>query len=262
MLPISVALVGYVFGPLLFGPLSETFGRKPILLGSFVLYIVSSAASALAPGWPSFLVSRFLVGTSSAAPYAVVGAMFADLYSDPVHRGRANSAFLTVSVLRIRGLRTSNRPTVLHARARLGPNHLRFHLAPWLEMDVLGIGRHRGDLSGSLVLDSRFETRRPLSGSGANVNRDRDLCTRYFRKGWHGQGPRGSSGVRVREDGSPSRLDRDSHPTDPHVWRADRTLYVHLPCLCVRHLVSLFRGLPHHLPWLVVVYPSLRSIGD
>lgn len=100
VLPISVALVGYVFGPLLFGPLSETFGRKPILLGSFVLYIVSSAASALAPGWPSFLVSRFLVGTSSAAPYAVVGAMFADLYSDPVHRGRANSAFLTVSVLK------------------------------------------------------------------------------------------------------------------------------------------------------------------
>lgn len=36
VLPTSIYLVGYVLGPLLFGPLSESYGRKWVMIGTFV----------------------------------------------------------------------------------------------------------------------------------------------------------------------------------------------------------------------------------
>lgn len=36
VLPVSIYLVGYVLGPLVFGPLSEAYGRKWVMIGTFV----------------------------------------------------------------------------------------------------------------------------------------------------------------------------------------------------------------------------------
>ena len=47
-LPISVYLIGYVLGPLFFGPLSEQYGRKWIMVVTFCLFIVFTMACALA----------------------------------------------------------------------------------------------------------------------------------------------------------------------------------------------------------------------
>ncbi|CAF9930180.1 MAG: hypothetical protein HETSPECPRED_007558, partial [Heterodermia speciosa] len=58
-LPMSVFLVGYIFGPLAFGPLSETYGRRIILLITFTGYTIFTLACALAPSWPALLVFRF-----------------------------------------------------------------------------------------------------------------------------------------------------------------------------------------------------------
>ena len=139
VLPISVALLGYVFGPIVFSPLSETYGRKPILLSAFIIYVISSVACALAPNWPAFLVFRFMVGLSTAAPYAVVGALFADLYSDPIYRGRANCAFLTVSSgCHALPRRESDCRIVFHPGSRPWSYYLWLHLSEWLETDILG----------------------------------------------------------------------------------------------------------------------------
>ncbi|KAL8796427.1 MAG: hypothetical protein Q9195_001334, partial [Heterodermia aff. obscurata] len=43
-LPMSVFLVGYIFGPLAFGPLSETYGRRIILLITFTGYTIFTLA--------------------------------------------------------------------------------------------------------------------------------------------------------------------------------------------------------------------------
>lgn len=88
-LPVAVFLVGYIFGPIIFGPLSETYGRRVALLSSFFVYTVSILACALAPNWPAFLVFRFISGVGAAAPPAVLGGLFADLYPGTVNRGRA-----------------------------------------------------------------------------------------------------------------------------------------------------------------------------
>ena len=88
-LPVAVFLIGYIFGPIIFGPLSESYGRRVTLLSSFLVYTLSTLACALAPNWPAFLIFRFLGGIGAAAPPTVLGGLFADIYPGAVNRGRA-----------------------------------------------------------------------------------------------------------------------------------------------------------------------------
>ncbi|KAH8704340.1 major facilitator superfamily domain-containing protein [Phaeosphaeriaceae sp. PMI808] len=88
-LPNSVYLIGYVFGPPLFSPLSEMHGRRIVMLSTFFGFTVFTLACALAPTWPALLIFRFLSGAFASAPITVVGGIFADIYDDPVRRGQA-----------------------------------------------------------------------------------------------------------------------------------------------------------------------------
>jgi MFS family permease len=88
-LPMALFLSGYIFGPIIFGPMSESFGRKPCLFSSFGLYTLSTLACALAPNWPILLVFRLLGGVGASAPQYILGGVYADLYPDLVPRGRA-----------------------------------------------------------------------------------------------------------------------------------------------------------------------------
>jgi MFS family permease len=88
-LPVAVFLVGYIFGPIVFGPMSESYGRKICFISSFGLYTIFTMACALTTSWPLFLLFRFLVGSGASAPQAVLGGMYSDIYPDLVHRGRA-----------------------------------------------------------------------------------------------------------------------------------------------------------------------------
>jgi MFS family permease len=98
-LPNSVYLIGYVFGPPLFSPLSEMHGRRIVMLSTFFGFTVFTLACALAPTWPALLIFRFLSGAFASAPITVVGGIFADIYDDPVRRGQA-IALIGVSILR------------------------------------------------------------------------------------------------------------------------------------------------------------------
>ena len=88
-LPVTVFLIGYIFGPIIFGPISESYGRRFTLLLSLLVYTVSALGSALAPNWPALLVFRFIGGVGGAAPPTVLGGLFADLYPGAINRGRA-----------------------------------------------------------------------------------------------------------------------------------------------------------------------------
>ena len=88
-LPVALFLVGYIFGPVLFGPMSEAYGRKPCFLSSFALYSVFTLACNFATSWPMLLAFRFFVGCGASAPQAVLGGMYSDIYPNLVPRGRA-----------------------------------------------------------------------------------------------------------------------------------------------------------------------------
>lgn len=98
VLPISVYLVGYILGPMLWGPASEAYGRRLPLRVAFITFTVFMMACALANSYPSLLVFRLIDGMAASAPIAVVGGVYADLYSDPTARGRLMAYYMAVRV--------------------------------------------------------------------------------------------------------------------------------------------------------------------
>jgi len=77
-----------MLGPLLWGPLSEIFGRRPIFIITFIAYIGFQVGCALSKNTASILIFRFLGGTFAAAPLTNSGALIADIW-DGDHRGKA-----------------------------------------------------------------------------------------------------------------------------------------------------------------------------
>lgn len=98
-LPISCFLMGYVIGPILCGPLSESYGRKPPMVFGFLLYILFTGLCAASPSWPVLLVFRLLCGVSASAPIAIVGGLYADVYASPHERGLAMAYFMVATTL-------------------------------------------------------------------------------------------------------------------------------------------------------------------
>ncbi|KAG6833256.1 hypothetical protein H0H87_009431 [Tephrocybe sp. NHM501043] len=79
-LTVTLFVVGFGVGPLLFAPLSEVFGRKPIYCVSIFLYFIFTLPSALAPNRATLIVSRALAGIAASAPMCNVGGTVADIW--------------------------------------------------------------------------------------------------------------------------------------------------------------------------------------
>ena len=67
-LTLSVFLAGFAVAQLVYGPMSDRFGRRPVLLGGLVLYFLASLACALAPSIEALIAARLLqaIGACSA----------------------------------------------------------------------------------------------------------------------------------------------------------------------------------------------------
>lgn len=89
VLPVIIWEFGEAAGPLLIGPLSEIFGRYPLINTCNILFIMGTVLSALSDSMPLFIVSRMLTGMAVASNVlnpAIIGDMF-----EPDQRGTAIS---------------------------------------------------------------------------------------------------------------------------------------------------------------------------
>lgn len=91
-LTITLFLLGYCAGPLLFAPLSEFYGRRWIFYTTFSLYLAFNFLCAFAPNFGSLLVGRFLTGTFISAPLSNGPGVLADLWN-PLERSNAMAGF-------------------------------------------------------------------------------------------------------------------------------------------------------------------------
>lgn len=89
---IAIFVAGYCVGPILWGPLSEEYGRKPVLAVSMFCYTCFNVGCALSKNTASILVFRFLAGTFASAPLTASGGLISDLW-DAKTRGIALSLF-------------------------------------------------------------------------------------------------------------------------------------------------------------------------
>lgn len=79
-LTLSLFFIFYAAGLLFWGPLSEKFGRKPILLIGLSGYIISSILCAISINVELLIVSRILQAFASSAITVVATAIVKDLY--------------------------------------------------------------------------------------------------------------------------------------------------------------------------------------
>lgn len=79
-LTISAFLVGLFFGMLFYGPLSDKFGRRKLLLGGITLYLVASIGCFLATSAETLILARFLQALGAAAASVLARAIVRDLF--------------------------------------------------------------------------------------------------------------------------------------------------------------------------------------
>ncbi|KAG8731223.1 hypothetical protein FRC11_004697 [Ceratobasidium sp. 423] len=91
-LTVTLFVVGFGVGPLVFAPMSEILGRYPVYCISMGLYFIFTLPSALAPNIGCLIVSRALAGIASSAPMTNVGGTLADIW-DVEDRGAAMAVF-------------------------------------------------------------------------------------------------------------------------------------------------------------------------
>src|SRR3978361_693358 len=65
-LTLSTFLVGFGVSQLLFGPMSDRFGRRPVLAIGLSLYALGGLACTLAPSFPLLRAARFIQGAGAA----------------------------------------------------------------------------------------------------------------------------------------------------------------------------------------------------
>jgi DHA1 family bicyclomycin/chloramphenicol resistance-like MFS transporter len=81
-LTISLNLIAYGFAQLIYGPLSDRFGRRPIFLGTIFLFAIASIACGFAKTIDQLLIARVLQGFFAAAEVVMCLAVFKDLFTE------------------------------------------------------------------------------------------------------------------------------------------------------------------------------------
>ncbi|KIW04343.1 uncharacterized protein PV09_04633 [Verruconis gallopava] len=80
-LGLSLFVAGLGTGPMFLGPLSEFYGRRPIFIWSYLLYVIWLIPSAVAKNIETMLIARFFDGLAGSAFLSVAGGTVGDLFA-------------------------------------------------------------------------------------------------------------------------------------------------------------------------------------
>ncbi|MTC59300.1 Bcr/CflA family multidrug efflux MFS transporter [Providencia rustigianii] len=74
-------IFGFAIGQLFYGPMADSLGRKPVILGGVIVFAFASAACAVAESIDVFIWLRFLHGFAAAAASVVINALMRDMFT-------------------------------------------------------------------------------------------------------------------------------------------------------------------------------------
>lgn len=95
---LTLFLLGFSIGPVLFGPLSDRYGRKPVLLLGVALFALTALGCALAGSIQSLLVLRIVQGIGAGAAASLPAAIVRDVYHDDLALSRQSYVALVNGV--------------------------------------------------------------------------------------------------------------------------------------------------------------------
>ncbi|KAG7858263.1 hypothetical protein KL919_003521 [Ogataea angusta] len=84
----SLYILGIAFGPMVFAPLSEVYGRKIGIFAPFFMSAMLTFATGISYSLGAMMVTRFLGGFFAGAPIVASGGVLGDIWS-PAQRGAA-----------------------------------------------------------------------------------------------------------------------------------------------------------------------------
>lgn len=97
-LTLSAFAVGFGLAQLGYGPFSDQFGRRPVLLAGLALFMLGSIASMLAPSIEWLVAARVLQGVGACSGPVIGRAIVRDVF-DPLRGARAIAHIMMLVVL-------------------------------------------------------------------------------------------------------------------------------------------------------------------
>lgn len=97
-LGLSLFVLGFAIGPLIWAPLSEMYGRKSIYVISFVVYTAFCVAATCSPNITALLVLRFFASAFGSSAMTNSGGVIADMFNK-TQRGVAMGLFVMAPFL-------------------------------------------------------------------------------------------------------------------------------------------------------------------
>lgn len=79
-LGVTTYVLGFAFGPLVWAPLSEVRGRRPVYILSWTVFTIFQIPCALARNAPMLIICRLIAGTFGSSPLANAGGSLADIW--------------------------------------------------------------------------------------------------------------------------------------------------------------------------------------
>ena len=89
---LSIFILAYAIGPMFLGPLSEIYGRVPVLQLGNLFFLIFNLVCGFAQTGAQMLVFRFFAGLGGSAPLAIGGGILADCFA-PEERGKAIAVY-------------------------------------------------------------------------------------------------------------------------------------------------------------------------
>lgn len=91
---LSAFLIGFGVAQFAIGPLSDRFGRRPVLLGGMAVYCVASLLAIVAPSFEMLLLARVMQGLGTAATRVIATSIVRDCYA-----GRRMASVMSLAMM-------------------------------------------------------------------------------------------------------------------------------------------------------------------
>jgi DHA1 family bicyclomycin/chloramphenicol resistance-like MFS transporter len=91
---LSTFIIGFGVGQFVMGPLSDRFGRRPILLGGMTVYCIASLLAIAAPSFETLLLARALQGLCTSATRVIATSIVRDCYA-----GRRMASVMSLAMM-------------------------------------------------------------------------------------------------------------------------------------------------------------------